>query len=210
MSLGIGPQADFPLMYNKAVGSYNHSLGAFGARFNLKYIPQNTTFYPSLSVNATSIRLPLVKVADVVVNMQFLQLNANLAVNAYKQLGNNTLSYGLGVGISWMDGRAIELTGGTKDRTVFAPPPYITTWMPAVSGNVEYIFPISSEKPISAGIGGKIHYIYFFDNGIKYNSTILDSYQGAIPVKANLQGHMVNPGIYLVVYYTFGRAEIYY
>ncbi|WP_276132221.1 hypothetical protein [Polluticoccus soli] len=190
-------------MYNAAVGNYNHSLGALGARLNLRYVPQNTTFYPSLTANATAIRLPLVKLNDVVVNMRFTQINATIGVNSYKQLNNAQVHYGIGVGVSYLKGNGVELTGKTENRVPVAPPPYIDALMPAVTLTAEYTFPISKEKPLFAGIGGNLQYIHFFDNGRKYTSTIEDPQLGSIPVHANLQGEMVNPGIYLLVYYSF-------
>lgn len=206
VSLGLGPQVDFPLMYNAAVGNYNHSLGAFGAHFNIRYIPQNTTFYPSLAINTTTVRLPLVKLNDVVVNMRFVQINATIGVNGCKQLNNNAqVHYGIGVGISYLNGTGVELTGETGNRTPVAPPPYLDALMPAISLTGEYTIPISKEKPLYAGMGGNIQYIHFFDNGRKYSSTIEDPQLGAIPVHANLQGEMINPGIYLLVYYYFTR-----
>lgn len=209
ISLGLGPQVEFPLMYNSAVGNYNHSLGAFGARLNLRYIPQNTTFYPSLALNATTIRLPLVKLYDVVVNMRFLQINALIGVNRHKQLGKAQLHYGLGLGVSYLNGKGIELSGKAENRAPVAPPPYINALMPAVNLNAEYTFPISGDVPLSAGLGANLQYIYFFDNGRKYSSTIVDPQLGAIPVHANLQGQMFNPGFYILIYYKLSNDRGY-
>jgi hypothetical protein len=196
-------------MYNHAVGSYNHSLGAFGARLNLRYIPQNSTFYPSFFINTTTIRLPLVKLTDVVVNMRFAQINAGVGVNVCKQLNNAQLHYGMSVGVSYLNGRAIELSGKTENRVPDAPPPYINALMPAINLTAEYTVPISREKPLFVGLGANLQYIYFLDNGRKYNATIIDDQLGAIPLQTNLQGQMLNPGIYLVVYYTFKSANKY-
>lgn len=206
--VGAGGQLDIPLLYNSNVGSYNHSLGAFGPRLSFSYIPQNTLFYPSFTLNSTSLLLPLVKAGDVVVNMQFLQVNATLWANIKKQLSKNELHYGIGIGASYFHGRHTDLDGAIDNVTGFTDsPPYIDTWMPSFNGRAEYIFPMSSEQPLYVGIGCKLQYIYFFDNDIKYNITITDQYKGAYLLQPELLGHLVNPGFYLSVYYRFGNTK---
>jgi hypothetical protein len=211
ISLGLGGQMDVPLLYNKNVGNYNHSLAAFGPRLSFKYVPQNSTFFPSFSFNSTGMLLPLEKVNDLVVNMYFTQLNAVLWANLKNEINEKAqLYYGLGIGASYFSGKRTELAGNDDLVTSFTnTEPYIKAWAPSFNLQLEYIFPISSEKPLYAGIGGKVQYVHFFDNDIKYNMTITSQNQGAIQLEPELLGNMLNPGVYLIVYYQFRTSNKY-
>jgi hypothetical protein len=214
VSAGVGLQVDFPLLYNKNVGSYNHSLGAIGPQLSLKYIPQYTVFYPALSIHMTAVTLPLIKTGDIVVNMRFFMANAVISANHQKVYDNKReLHYGLGIGVSYMNGVSVETRGTGNNMTstsfvsVTEDSTYITTWLPSVQAGIEYVFPVSSKKPLFAGIGGKIQYSYVFDNQKKYHVTIVDNKYQVYQLEPNLYGHLVTPGIYLALYYKFGRKD---
>ena len=81
--------------------------------------------------------------------------------------------------------------------------------MPAVTPRIEYIFPMSQEKPLFVGIGGQLQYIYFFDDGATYNVQVTDKQYQALKLNATLKGHLVNPGVQIAVYYRFGNTDTY-
>jgi len=211
--VGAGVQVNFPLMYNKAVGDYNHSLGAFGPAIRAKYYPRNGAFYPSFSANFTQVRLPLVKEGGTVVGAILQQLNFTLAANVRKVFENNReLHYGLGIGASHFSDVALEITGSDQgniasiDAAATGP---IQRWVPAVQPFIEYVFPMSQEKPLFVGIGGQVQYIYFFDDGTSYDVHVVNKQYQQQRLKAALSGHMVNPGVQLTVYYRFGQKDGY-
>lgn len=214
VSAGLGIQVDFPLLYNKNVGSYNHSLGAWGPRLSIKYIPQNTAFYPSLTLNVTTLTIPLIKSNENVISMRFFAANAALAVNRQHVYENNMeLHYGLGIGLAYLGGVGVGINGsnnGASSNTIVsfsADSSYISSWLPFFHAGIEYIFPASSQKPIFVGIGGKLQYIYLFDNGEKFHTTIIDSRYQVTRLQPTLYGHMFNPGFYISFYYKFGRKD---
>jgi hypothetical protein len=209
VDLGPGAQLDFPMMFNKNVGSYHHSLGAVGVRVNTKFYLRNNTFYPSLTLHATGIKVPVVKLGNTVVNMLFAQVNVTAGANIRKVFDNHReLHYGLGIGISYLDAYAFELneTAAAKAMSYSVDAAsHITRIIPAVTPQVEYIFPISQEKPLYVGIGGQIQYTYFYDDGSKYTVQVLDAAGQYQKLDAALLGSMINPGAQLSVYYRFGK-----
>lgn len=210
--IGFGGQLDFPLLYNKDVGSYNHSLGAVGPRLSFSYMPPNNVFYPSLTVHATGIQLPVTKINDLVVNMLFRQINVTLSARVKKQLQKGELNYGFGITGSHFDGYDVKLSGKSAINTrIQTDSSYLQTWMPGLNAGLEYIFPISTQKPLYLGIGGQLQYIYFYETGEKSNVLIGDPQSGnPLKVTTSLNGHMVNPGITLTLYYRFGNTDYYY
>ena len=115
--VGIGAQINFPLMYNKEVGDYNHSLGSFAPSLMARYYPRNMNFYPSLSVHYTQVRLPLVKEAGTVVGVRFNVLSAMLGANLRKVFENNReLHYGLGIGVSHFADVGLEIGGSNQGQ----------------------------------------------------------------------------------------------
>jgi hypothetical protein len=209
--LGVAGQVDFPLMFNANVGSYNHALGAFGPRLSFGYFPQNTTFYPSISVNTAAIELPLAKLNNgIVVNIRFFQASASVWANSRKSLNKSELHYGLGIGATYLSSRDVVLSGPAENVTFTTlNSSEKATVTPNVNLMMEYCFPISKEKPLWLGLAGKLQYMYFFDNTVQYSVTIGDNYQGNIPVSAPLQGHLLNPGALLSLYYRFGQRQKY-
>ncbi len=211
--IGVGAQLGFPLLYNKNVGTYNHSLGSIGPMAVAKYYPANTTFYPSLLLHVTNIRLPLAKQNGTVVGMIFQQLNFVVGANIRKVNSNrHELHYGLGIGASYLDAQGIEIEGsdqGNVQSVSVDASNHITRWVPAIVPRIEYIFPISADKPLYAGISGQVQYIYFFDDGSAYTVQVVDNQYRPIRLNAALLGHMVNPAVQVSVYYRFGQSGVY-
>ena len=212
MALGLGGQVDFPLMFNANVGSFNHALGAFGPRISLSYFPQNSTFYPSISVNTASIELPLAKLNNgLVVNLRFFQAAATIWANSRKTFNKGELHYGLGIGASYLSSRDVVLTGPSENVTAtMLNSSEKATVTPPFNLMTEYCFPISTEKPLWLGLAAKLQYMYFFDNTVQYSVEIKDNHFGPLPtVSAPLQGHLLNPGGLLSLYYRFGASKKY-
>jgi hypothetical protein len=211
--VGVGAQINFPLMYNNEVGDYNHSLGAFGPQLTACYYPKYITFYPSLTVHYTQIHLPLVKEAGTVVGVVFNQLNVVAGANVRKLFDNKReLHYGLGIGVSYLDDVGLEISGSDQGNILSvnaAASAPIKRWVPAVMPRIEYVFPMSQEKPLFVGIGGQIQYIYFFDDGATYDVQVVDKQYQSLKLNATLKGHLVNPGVQLSVYYRFGNNDNY-
>jgi hypothetical protein len=213
VDVGAGAQVDFPMMFNPNVGSYHHSLGAIGPRLNFKYYPRNASFYPSVHVNGTGIKLPVVKDGTTIVNMLFRQVNLVVGANLRKVFENKReLHYGLGIGVSFLDAYGLELNEKSASGAMsfgvdsgYA----ITRIAPAVTPSIEYLFPISQEKPLFVGIGGQLQYIYFFDDGNSSTVQVVDAQGQYLKLKAALRGHMVNPGLQLSVYWRFGNNADY-
>jgi hypothetical protein len=70
---------------------------------------------------------------------------------------------------------------------------------------VEYRVPISSEKPIGAGIGVNVLYSYYFERNTTWRMDVVDDKYNYYKLNPKLSGHMLNPSIYVVLYYRFGR-----
>lgn len=210
---GLGARINFPLMYNEAVGDYNHSLGAFGPVVSARYYPRNMTFYPSVSSHYTQVRLPLVKESGTVVGAILSQFSFTVGANIRKTFQNNReLHYGLGIGISYFLGKGLEIAGTNQGNIMsvnYATSTQIKRWVPAVMPRIEYVFPISQEKPLFAGIAGQVQYIYFFDDGSAYDVQVVTQQYQQLKLNASLRGHMVNPGVQLSVYYRFGDTNAY-
>lgn len=211
--IGAGAQLSFPLMYNTEVGDYNHSLGAFGPHVTAKYYPRNMTFYPSFSASFTQVRLPLVKESGTVVGVILQQFNAIVGANVRKRFENEKeLHYGLGIGVSYFSDVALEIAGNNQGNIASinaAASGRIKRWVPAVAPRIEYVFPMSHEKPLFVGIAGQVQYIYFFDDGTTYDVQVVNKQFQSQKLAARLNGHFVNPGVQLSVYYRFGNSDDY-
>jgi hypothetical protein len=214
IDISIGPQLNFPLMYNDMVGDYHHTLGSLGPRVSINYVPNTTSFYPSLSVNVASAILPLLKVDNTVISMRFIQANITLSAKARKQLNNNReIRYGIGLGASYLQERSVITSGNNNDlsvSTVSRDSGAINSWSPAINVEMEYVIPISTTKPWFAGLGFNLQYIHFFDHGAKYNIAIFDSQYNWRKYEANLKGEVFTPGFYISFYYKLGQKAYNY
>lgn len=206
--LGIGPQLNFPLMYNNMVGGYHHSLGSFGLCATINYVPNTTSFYPSLSINGALAILPILKVDNTIVSMRFLQTNIGLSAKTKRQFKKGELNYGLGLEASYFSGESIETSGANNDMNIYkvdADSNFINIWMPAIHITLEYVIPISAKRPWYAGLGFNLQYIHFFDRNTKYTISVSDNQYHRAKYNVDLNGEMFTPGFYVSFYYKLGQ-----
>ena len=103
-----------------------------------------------------------------------------------------------------VNGKNGEFINVSLDSTEF-----INRISPVANINAEYIFPISSQVPLYAGLGAELQYTYFYDNGNRYKVYVVDAQGGPGVVESQLFGHMINPVISLTIYYRFGNTTGY-
>jgi hypothetical protein len=195
---------------NKAVGGYTHYTGVPAVKLHISYLPSEATFVPTLSVTIAPYILPVVRlgITDRALLMHFNTVNLMLQGRVRKSLNKNKeLYYGIGVGATYMKGRSVSLSGNqsTYITVIEDSADYIKVIMPQVSLNVEYRVPISSEKPIGAGIGVNVLYSYYFERNTTWRMDVVDDKYNYYKLNPKLSGHMLNPSIYVVLYYRFGR-----
>lgn len=208
LSLGVGPELSFPLMYNDEVGSYHHALGAFGIHAMVNYIPANTNFFPSLTASSAAERLPILKVGATAVNIKFFQSDIILYANLKKELNRAQFYYGLGIGAAYFNSKGIALSGERSSIiSVYTTSPDIKTWTPSFNIKAEYIMPLSNEKPLEMGIGFNLQYIHFFNNNILSNIRVLDNQYNYSSYTANFKGDVFLPCFQLNIYYKFGISD---
>ncbi len=211
---GIGPSFGFPMSFNSNVGSYHHSSGVPGAKVQFTYQPQNATFVPTLAVEASPYILPITKLGstDRVLNMNFFTLNAMLYGRARKVLNNNKeLYYGLGIGATYMKGRSVSLSGNQNSyiTVIEDSADYIQVISPQVALNAEYVLPVTSQAPVYLGIGVQLLYSYYFERQTTWRIAVVDDQYNLYNLRPKLRGHMLNPSVYLVLYYRFGSRSKY-
>lgn len=208
--IGIGGAFESPFLMNKAVGGYTHYTGVPAAKLHISYLPSEATFVPTLSVTIAPYILPVVRlgITDRALLMHFNTVNLMLQGRVRKSLNNNKeLYYGIGVGATYMKGRSVSLSGNqsTYITVIEDSADYIKAIMPQVSLNVEYRVPISSEKPIGAGIGVNVLYSYYFERNTTWRMDVVDDKYNYYKLNPKLSGHMLNPSVYVVLYYRVGR-----
>gem|GEM_PF-3265467 len=211
---GIGPSFGFPMSFNPNVGSYHHSSGVPGAKVMLTYQPENATFVPTLAVEVAPYILPIVKLGntDRVLNMNFFTMNAMLYGRAKKVLNNNKeLYYGVGIGATYLNGTGVGLSGNQNGyvTVIEDSADYIQIIAPQAALNIEYVIPITSQAPLYLGIGGQVLYSYFFERQTTWHISVVDDQYNLYNLHPKLQGNMLNPGVYLTVYYRFGAQRKY-
>lgn len=212
LNVGIGAEVGFPLMFNKNVGSYNHSLGSPGLRATVSYATEQSAFIPALVVSMASIQLPVVRIiGENVLHMDFTSYNAMLSARRRILLDKKEIQFGGGIGVSYLKGNGVGINGKDMQITqiVQDSTEFINVISPMVHVTAEYIFPISSQVPLYAGIGAQIQYTYFLDKQQIYRVDIVDERQQYYTLQPELQGHMLNPSVFLSVYYRFGNRNNY-
>ncbi|RYD55788.1 MAG: hypothetical protein EOP56_14590 [Sphingobacteriales bacterium] len=217
VNLGIGGEIGFPLMFNRTVGDYHHSLASPGLRATVSYTPQEATFVPSATFSLSSIHLPIERLSsDNFLFMTFAAYTVTLNGRLRKQFDKKELLYGLGVGVTYLNGTGVGASGRNSSSFQFRDfvadsSEFITMVLPAININAEYIFPISSQVPLYAGIGGQLQYSYFYNRGREYKMGIIDMNGSYYALQPRLYGHMINPILFLNIYYKFGnRNDGYY
>jgi hypothetical protein len=216
INLGLGGEIGFPLMFNRNVGDYHHSLSSPGLRATISYTPREGTFIPSATVGLASIHLPVDRIGlDNALFMTFTGYTVTINGRLRKQFEKKELQYGIGIGVSYLNGTGVGASGKNSSSFEFRnyvadSSEFINMVVPAVNINAEYIFPISSQVPLYAGIGGQLQYSYFYKQGREYKVGIIDMQGYYYPLQPRLFGHMINPILFLNVYYRFGNRDNYY
>eukprot|EP00388_Colpodella_angusta_P015592 GDKJ01038653.1.p1 GENE.GDKJ01038653.1~~GDKJ01038653.1.p1 ORF type:complete len:236 (+),score=-41.90 GDKJ01038653.1:174-881(+) len=214
MDVGIGPSFGFPMSFNPNVGNYHHSSGVPGAKLQLTYLPENATFVPTLAVETAPYILPITMLGntDRVLNMHFFTLNAMLYGRVHKVLNNNKeLFYGIGIGAAYMKGTGVGLSGNKNSyiTEIEDSADYIQTISPQVGLSIEYVIPVTPKLPLYLGIGGQVLYSYYFERQTNWRISVVDDQYNLYNLRPKLQGHMLNPGVYLTVYYRLGAERKY-
>ncbi len=211
---GVGASFGFPMSFNPNVGNYNHSSGVPGVKAQFTYQPQNATFVPTLAVEVSPYILPITMLGntDRVLNMNFFTLNTMLYGRARKVLNNNKeLYYGVGIGATYMKGRGVSLSGNQNSyiTVIEDSADYIQVVSPQVALNAEYVIPVTPQAPVYLGIGGQLLYSYYFERQTTWRIAVVDDQYNLYNLNPKLQGHMLNPSVYLVLYYRFGSRSKY-
>lgn len=211
---GIGGAFGFPMLFNSNLGGYNHSLGAPAGRVQINYLPANATFVPSLSMEIAPYELPVSRLGNTnrVLNMNFTVMNAMLQGRVRKTWANNKeLYYGIGVGAMYMSGRRVGLSGDQNSylTVIEDSADYIKTIVPQMCVSAEYVMPVTSDAPVMLGIGAQLQYSYFFERQTTWRISVVDDQFNLYNLRPKLQGHFINPGVYVVLYYRFKGKERY-
>jgi hypothetical protein len=212
LDVGAGGQVSFPLLYNKTIGSYNNAESSFGGRLSFSYIKGENSFVPNLVISSARVFFPVARFNnDNVLTMGFRGINATINGRFRKVWDRKELQYGAGIGVSYFSGTSVGVNGSNAESISFISDSseFINSIMPVVNVNAEYIFPISSEVPLYAGIGAQLQYTYFYDNGNRYRLDVTDGFGQVYNIQSQLLGHMINPVISLTIYYRFGNTTGY-
>jgi hypothetical protein len=213
INLALGAEVGFPLMFNRTVGDYHHSLASPGLRAIISYTPQDATFVPSAALGIASVQLPVERInTDNFLFMSFTGYTVTVNGRLRKQFEKKELQYGIGVGVTYLRGTGVGANGRNSSsfqmrEFVVDSSEFINMVLPAVNINAEYIFPISSQVPLYAGIGGQLQYSYFYKQGREYKVGIIDMQGLYYPLQPRLYGHMINPILFLNIYYRFGNRN---
>lgn len=209
ISIGAGAAFESPFLMSKAAGGYNHYTGVPAGRLCVVYESENSTFIPSLTITIAPYILPVSKLGltDRALLMHFGTLNMMLNGKLKKTLNNGKLLYyGIGIGATYMWGRKVSLSGDqTTLLTVLEDSAdYIKTVMPQVCLSAEYRTPIGTNKHVGAGIGINLLYSYYFERNTTWRIDVVDNTYNYYKLNPKLEGHMLNPAVYVLLYYTFG------
>ncbi len=210
LDAGINGNFGFPMMFNDYVGDYHHALGSPGFGAVIRYKAPSGNIIPDIGLNRSSVKLPVTRfgVNGQVLDMHFNATSISLNGNLCKTFGRNEFYYGIGIGLSFLKGNSVSVSGDQSlvrevkaDSSIF-----IKTTMPAINLNLEYLAPLSANSKVYAGVGFRLQYIYFFSKD-SYRIDIVDNQYNYYKLQAQLHGHMLNPLLYLSLYYRFGERK---
>lgn len=207
VDIGVGGEIGFPLMFNGLVKGHNHASGAPGARLAINYAPKEAKFVGSLVAGISPMILPMMKFNNDqdVLYMNFTNINLTLLGRFRTQLNNDAeLLYGIGAGANILKGNRVQISKRSDNeisRIVEDSSLYNQATLPAFYLNVEYIRPTSKNSKIYYGIGVQLHYIYFLDQGATYRIDIIDKNFQYFSLQPELTGHMINPMVFVNLYY---------
>lgn len=207
VDVGAGAELGFPLLFNSFVKGHNHASGVPGARLVVNYTPGEGQFTGSLVAGIAPMILPVVRfnAGQDVLYMNFTSTNLSLLGRFRKVLNNEAeLLYGVGVGVNSLKGNRVQISKRSDNdisRIIEDSSFYNKATLPAFYMNVEYIRPLNSTSKVYYGIGAQLHYIYFLDQGTKYRVDIIDKNLQYFSLQPELTGHMLNPMVYVNLYY---------
>lgn len=210
VDLGIGAAIGFPLMFNKKVNGHNQASGEPAARLSISYGPEDGTFAGILHVGIANTILPMVRFNNQqdVLYMNFTNYNVSLMGRFRKKLDNEAeLLYGAGLGANYLKGNRVQISKRSDNeiqRIIEDSTLYNTATLPAVYLNLEYKAPLNSEK-FSYGVGLQLQYIYMLDQGLDYRIDMIDKYGQYFSLYPQLTGQVLNPMVYVNLYYRMGR-----
>lgn len=207
VDIGIGADLGFPLMFNGMVKGHNHASGTPGVRMTLNYTPKETSFAGSLVAGISPMILPMLRFNgnQDVLYMNFTNINLGLLGRFRKQLNNDAeLLYGIGASVNILRGNRVQISKRSENeiaRIIEDSSLYNQATLPAFYLNTEYVRPAGKNSKIYYGIGVQLHYIYFLDQGATYRIDIIDKNFQYFSLKPELLGHMVNPMVFVNLYY---------
>lgn len=209
VDIGGGATIGFPLSYNKAVGDYNHASGSPGVRLQFNYVPPDATFIPSVSFTYGQWLLPVVRFGmDKVLSMKFntMSFTASAMIRKVRD-DKKEFIFGPGIGLAILKGRGVSINGKPEliNSVLEDSSAFISKLTPYIMLSGEYIMPVTPQAPVYMGIGGQIQYTYFLQGDTKYRVDIVDSQLQYYKLEPELAGHMINPAVYVVIYYRFGE-----
>lgn len=212
VDIGIGGDISFPLMFNGFVKGHNHASTVPGVRLAMNYAPQNGNFSGSLVAGFGPVILPVTRFNNDqdVLYMNFTGMNLTLLGRFRKELNNAELLYGVGVGATHLQGNRVQISKRSENdisRIIEDSSVYNKATLPAFYANVEYIRPANSSGTLYYGIGAQVQYVYFLDQGIQYRVDIIDKNFQYFNLQPELKGHMINPAIFINLYYRLGSRR---
>lgn len=211
VDIGAGAEMGFPLMFNGFVKGHNHASWVPGARLVANYTPGNGTFTGSLVAGVAPMILPVVRfnAGQDVLYMNFTNINFSLLGRLRKTLPNESeLLYGIGIGVNSLTGKRVQISKRSENeisRIIEDSSFYNKATLPAVYLNIEYIRPLNASSKVYYGIGAQLHYIYFPDQGSQYRVDVIDKNLQYFTLQPELTGHMLNPMVYINLYYRPGK-----
>lgn len=209
VTVGIGGEVGFPLMFNSFVKGHNHASAIAGGRVSLNYAPQDASFSGSLIAGISPMILPVTRFngGRDVLYMNFVNTSISLLGRFRKQMNNEAeLLYGIGVGANFLKGNRVQISQRSENeisRIIEDSTFYNKATLPAFYLNAEYIRPVSSGSKLYYGIGAQLHYIYFLQQTNTYRVDIIDKNFQYFSLQPELAGHMINPSVFVNLYYRF-------
>lgn len=213
VDVGAGAELGFPLMFNSFVKGHNHASGVPGARVVVNYTPGEGKFTGSLVADIAPMILPVVRfnAGQDMLYMNFTSMNLNLMGRFRKEFDSgDELLYGVGVGVNSLQGNRVQISKRSDNdimRVIEDSSFYNKATLPAFYLNLEYIRPLNNSSKVYYGIGAQLHYIYFLDQGNTYRIDMIDKNLQYFSLQPELKGHMVNPMVFVNLYYRLGKRN---
>lgn len=207
VEVGVGGELAAPLLFNGFVKGHNHASAAVGARVAINYTPPDANFTGSVVAGIAPMMLPVVRFngGQDVLYMNFANTNVSLLGRYRRQLNNEAaLMFGIGAGVNMLRGNRVQISQRSENeiaRIMEDSTFYNKATLPTVYLNVEYIRPINKGSKIYYGIGAQVQYMYFLDQSDSYRVDIVDKNFQYFRLQPKLEGHLVNPMVFLNLYY---------